>query len=62
MLLQPFSVCDSTVDTFDYHIKFFLHKNRYQLFCFYFFQAFLHQFSIRHSTNLLAGNKVATLG
>jgi len=35
-----FLVCDSTVDTFDYHIKFILHKNRYQLFCFSFFQTF----------------------
>jgi len=25
-----FLVCDSTADTFDYHIKLTLHKNRYQ--------------------------------
>jgi len=56
-----FLVCDSTVDTFDYHIKFILHKNCYQLSAFAFFKP-LRQFSIRHSTDLLAGNRVANFG
>jgi len=43
-----FLVWCCTVDMFDYHIKLILHKNRYQMFCFYFVQ-FLRQFSIHHS-------------